>query len=179
MNLKAVGIATHVVMKDADNIGMPSLEGPRWPHPTEQSERSRYEMAKSCLMAVQNKGDMNAQQISRRESYNDSVRRIVEDVSGIIGKVAPVDVADQQRLDDLVGTAGILWLEVCSQRYRLRVVLPSESEDVMMRDANDCRPIKLVFKPGLMRFGNSQGQELTREEYVGSWKGQTVEYQPM
>jgi hypothetical protein len=102
----------------------------------------------------------------------------VDDVSGILKKIAFVSTSDRHKLDELVGMAGMLWLELCSQRYRLRVVLPNDVEDVIMREIKAWGLIKLVFKPGLLRSGNVEGQNLSREDYVGGWRGQNFEYHP-
>lgn len=113
----------------------------------------------------------------RKRSYNNSVAVIVEDICHTLGKVAHIASKNRQKIEDLVKMAATLWLEICSQRYRVRVILPEGCEDIMASSGHLLNPLRLIIKPALKRWGNSQGQDLFKEEFIGAWKGSQVEYE--
>lgn len=152
-------------------------ETSEWPPPTNESEKKRHEEAKSCLELIQNAGQISDENEERRQSYIQSVQQIVEHVRELVGRVAHVDPGDEQKFEELVDEAAKLWIEACSQRCRFRVVLPRGAEDVVSRSHHDFGSMSLIVKPSLIRWGNSQGQDLTKEEFLNDWAGEVTEYE--
>lgn len=74
--------------------------------------------------------------------------------------------------------AARLWLDICSQRYRILVILPNSSGNVLKATKGGCKSLKLVVKPEIRRIGNSHGQELAKEEIVRGWRGADAAHEP-
>jgi hypothetical protein len=91
----------------------------------------------------------------------------VEETFQAIEKVATLGLKERQVLNDLVRLAARLWLDICSQRCRILVVLPNSSGNVLKATKGGCPSLKLVVKPEIRRTGNSHGQDPTKEEIVG------------
>ncbi|KAF2267875.1 hypothetical protein CC78DRAFT_31449 [Lojkania enalia] len=147
-----------------------SSRAPSWPRPTAASEKKRYELAKAIFDVMDRGGQVSELDKQPRDIFNQSVTNIVDEITVAVEKVAPLGLKELQTLRDLVSLAGKLWLETCSQRYRTLFVLPNGSEDILTSTKSYHREIRLVLRPELRRFGNSQGQELTKEEIVSGWK---------
>jgi hypothetical protein len=98
------------------------------------------------------------------------VENIARDIIVALDNVATVNLRDRQKLKDLVDKAGRLWLEACSQRYRIVVKVPPKSEDVLTKATYSHETLTLVIRPALRRYGNSQGLDLEHEDIVGDWQ---------
>jgi len=66
-----------------------------------------------------------------------------------VGKVASLREKDRKSLQKIICMSAELWLECCSQRYRLLVTLASGVEDVLAHEQLNFKAVKLVFKPEL------------------------------
>jgi len=72
--------------------------------------------------------------------------------------------------------AASIWLEFAMQRCRILIVIPGsklESANEKVQKAQQ-GTLKLAVVPGLKRFGNSKGLDLSIEEKVGGFKGETI-----
>lgn len=101
---------------------------------------------------------------------------IVEDISRSVNAITALDPGQREAMNALVSSAAELWLEVCSQRYRTMVSLPVDTRNYLVSTRGDIRMMKLVIRPELKRFGNAQGEDLTKEEIVGGWNVVTEDY---
>ncbi|CAI6331926.1 unnamed protein product [Periconia digitata] len=154
----------------------PSSISEGWPPATPESEKKRYETAKKFLEAFQAGENASQQDIARNKRLEESLMLISEDIAGAIRRISSVEAHIERNLLDLVKLCGQLWLEVCSQRYRVNMVLPTDAQDLLIAPFEGIGKLKLVIKPELRRTGNSQGLELSKEEVISGWKGVHVEH---
>ncbi|KAF2115770.1 hypothetical protein BDV96DRAFT_574451 [Lophiotrema nucula] len=151
----------------------PDLEGFIWPEATLESEKWRYERAKPFCDTLERAGTSDVDKKHKNE-FNRSVRGVVGMISDAIGKVATLGVKERQVLHDVVEMAGKLWLEVGSQRYRIRVGFPlyaGTTVDILNSQRTFHESLTVVIRPELRRFGNSLGQELSNVETLSGWNG--------
>lgn len=135
-------------------------------------ERARFETAKAFLAAV---GPSAGESASKR-GFESSIKDAIIATCRALVKVARVQEDHRKSLDAILRLAGKTWLECCCQRYRLLVVFPEGNSDVLSSDSVDDTPIKLVIRPDLKRYGDSQGRNLIRGEPLAGWKGLTEVY---
>ncbi|KAF2201017.1 hypothetical protein GQ43DRAFT_463500 [Delitschia confertaspora ATCC 74209] len=150
-----------------------STAAPDWPEPTEASEKARSETIKRCLEQIQQESGSNVKRCS-----DQTLSTVTDQVLNAVKRVTTTGPKEVEDLRKLVNTAAKLWLEVCSQRYRILVVLPNSTGNIFDREQKrDNRALKVIVKPELRRIGNSQGQELSKQEAIGKWKGEEVVYE--
>jgi hypothetical protein len=135
-------------------------------------EAVRHETAKEFLRVLES----SASNDGLKKGFEESVEDAVKAACGALEKVAKVHDKTQSGIENIVRLAAKTWLESCSQKYRLMVILPDGSDDILSGEHSDSRPIKLVVRPELRRYGDSQGKALMRGEPLASWKGQTEQY---
>jgi len=157
--------------------GQFSTAAPHWPKPTQDSEKQRCNTIKLCLQSLEQAEDAPDVDPRRKQGYDQSVATIVEEISQAVEKVATLGLKEQQVLNDLIRLAARLWLDICSQRYRILVVLPNSSGNVLKVTKGGSKSLKLVVKPEIRRIGNSHGQELAKEEIIGGWNGADAAYE--
>ncbi|KAF2188027.1 hypothetical protein K469DRAFT_704299 [Zopfia rhizophila CBS 207.26] len=158
--------------------GKNSKEFPHWPEPSEGSEKWRSDRVKECLEALEQARNPSEERQKRKQGYNQTLGTAVEEISQAVKRISLLDERKLQTLQDLVRLAGRLWLDIGSQRHRIIVVVPGSSENVLKGTKTGSKPIELVLKPEVRRFGNSQGQELDRVDVVGGCKGEYESYDP-
>lgn len=95
-----------------------------------------------------------------------------------VEKVGILRERDQKALEKIVRMSTELWLECCSQRYRLIVTLDGGIEDWLAKEDMDSKTVKLVLRPGLKRFGNAHGDRMEIEEPVTGWRTVVEAYPP-
>ena len=91
-------------------------------------------------------------------------------------RVTTVDPEERAALDSILQYATKVWLEICSQRYRLFVSMPDESKDVLSLGRGNVNFLRLVIKPELRRFGNHSGTAMRQGESVTGWRSQIEVY---
>lgn len=111
-------------------------------------------------------------------TYEKLVALTVNAIARNIEKVATFQEKDRKALQKIVRLSAELWLECCSQRYRLIVTLAGGIEDVLGISQGNIRLAKLVLKPELRRFGNSHGDQLANEELIAGWRSAVDIYPP-
>jgi hypothetical protein len=104
------------------------------------------------------------------------VAKAMDAICSTLLKVATIQAKDRKSLESIVRLAGRVWLESCSQRYRLIVILPHGSGDILSYVASNHDSLELVVRPDLKRYGDSQGKGLMRGEPLASWKAQIETY---
>jgi hypothetical protein len=137
-----------------------------------EAERNRFETAKASLDAV----EPSASHSTLKSSFEASVTNAMDVICHTLLKVTSIRAEDRKSLDSIIRLAGRVWLGSCSQRYRLIVILPHGSGDILSYVASNHNNLKLVVRPDLKRYGDSQGKGLMRGEPLASWKAQIETY---
>ncbi|KAF2827327.1 hypothetical protein CC86DRAFT_466119 [Ophiobolus disseminans] len=137
-----------------------------WPEIPAEVERSRFENAKAYTNAVGSTTNSSV-----RESFERSVTAIMNSIIRATERVATIQANDHRVLETVVRLAGKIWLESCSQRYRVVVVVSHGSGDILSLPGEFEGTLRLVVRPEVKRYGDSQGKHLTRGEPVAGWKG--------
>lgn len=130
-------------------------------------------MIKQCLEAIEQSGDISDVKQRQKQDYDQTLSAVRNAISEMKAHVASVDGNELQRIDDLVRLAAKFWLDIGSQRYRILVIC-SKSRAGSLR----MKTLELVVKPELRRNGNSQGQELERQDAVRGCEGEYSEFEP-
>jgi hypothetical protein len=150
-------------------LGASSFE---WPEISSDIERSRFELAKAFSDAIEpaaNPGDF-------KESFEESIASAVRVICRALDRVATVQDKDRKTSESIVRLAAKTWLESCSQRYRLIVTVPHGSGDILSNSGSHEGSLRLIVRPELTRYGDSQGKDLMRGEPLAGWKGQVEIY---
>ncbi|CAO2656250.1 Nn.00g050530.m01.CDS01 [Neocucurbitaria sp. VM-36] len=162
--------------KDIDEdwieIYAPDASTYEWPSVPPELERSRYESAKAFLGAI----EPSATKGRLRVGYEEAIKTAVNAVCRALEKVAIVEARERKILEGILRLSAKIWLEFCSQRYRLMVVLSKGSGDILTSMGTDNRTLSLIVRPDLKRYGDSQGRELERGESVTGWKSLVESY---
>ncbi|KAI9868556.1 MAG: hypothetical protein M1823_009074, partial [Watsoniomyces obsoletus] len=98
-----------------------TISATQWPELPREIEKLRYEHAKQWRAAMDASAKPGAQdRLAQLKSiYETLVASLVNTIAGKIGKVANIQEKDRRALHKIVRNAAKLWLECCSQRYRL------------------------------------------------------------
>jgi hypothetical protein len=110
--------------------------------------------------------------------YEKAVALAVTNVAAKIEQVAILKKKDRIVLYKIVRTSTEIWVECCSQRYRILVTLASGIEDVLGESEGNIQLVKVVLEPSLRRFGNAHGENLTIEEPIVGWRQEVEVYPP-
>lgn len=131
----------------------------------------RYNTIKQWREALQQSNPTGANGL-RKDDFEHSLNTTVSDISEAIARVASVSVNEQEHLKNFVKIAADDWLEICSQRYRVLVVLPNGDGNILKSGWKKSGTVlKLIARPEVRRIGVAQGEELGREEVIGDWTG--------
>ncbi|KAJ4365714.1 hypothetical protein N0V83_008334 [Neocucurbitaria cava] len=125
-------------------------------------ERSRYESAKAFLGAI----EPSAPQGRLKEGYEEAVKTAVSAICRALDKVAIVEAREQKILEGILRLSAKIWLEFCSQRYRLMVVMSKGSGDILTSMGSATGSLSLIVRPDLKRYGDSQGRDLERASQI-------------
>jgi hypothetical protein len=143
-----------------------------WPDIPLDVERARFENAKAFMDAV----EPSAMHSGLKDSFEDAIAGTVSTICREIEKVATAQAKDEKLLESIVRLAAKTWLESCSQRYRLVVIVSQGSGNMLSYCTPRDDSIRLVVRPDLMRYGDSQGKDLMRGESLAGWKGLVETY---
>ncbi|KAI4668539.1 uncharacterized protein J4E78_002366 [Alternaria triticimaculans] len=155
------------------DLDVSSLE---WPTISSETEKQRYETARSLLTAIEAPGQGSTEHQELRTAYSETISTLVTIISQAIERVASLNERDLKLLDALVNLSGRTWLECCSQRYRLIMQLPIAEGNILNLPRKEAQALTLVVSPELKRYGSSQGEQLHGGEPITGWKGLTVSY---
>lgn len=124
---------------------------------------------KRCKEEIQQKKGENQ---NRRESFEQTLAIIFADIAHTVERVSSLGLKESDLLKKLIKTAADSWLEICSQRYRILVVLPGPNGNVFKTSQRRSGGLRLIAKPEIRRIGNAKGQELDKGEVtIGGWQG--------
>jgi hypothetical protein len=140
-------------------------DGLEWPRPHLTTEKWRYQEIEKCLDALE-RGDADL-----RQAYESSLSNTVNELSRVVGSVSSLDSHTLKDINTFTRKAARLWLEMGTQRCRLRVVIP-DSVRSAVQDTRRLKTAELVLMPGMLRIGNNEGASLDREEVVSGLKGE-------
>ena len=138
-----------------------------WPDLSVDVERTRFETAKVFMDAM----EPSAGHSRLKSSFEASLTSLMDAICRDLLKVATIQSRDRTSLESILRLAGKIWLESCSQRYRLIVILPPGSGNILSYMGTDDNTLRLVVRPDLKRYGDSQGKGLMRGESLAGWKG--------
>lgn len=156
---------------------MPSENSLQWPEIPESVESARYENARAFLAAVEHPSQAGIDGRRLKESFDSSVSRALGEIRSSLENVSALGASDDKTLESIIRLCAKVWLECCSQRYRLLVRLPAEADDhLACTTKRGAYSLKLVVKPDIKRFGNSQGEDLAMGEAVTGWRGLIQSY---
>ena len=86
----------------------------------------------------------------------------------------------EKREQDLLGfltEAVRMWIVLCTQRYRIRMVLPGSNEsdpEKKSRLAQEHNDLKFTVAPRLQRHGNAKGEQLEGVSVVSGCDGKVA-----
>jgi hypothetical protein len=137
-----------------------------WPEISADAEKRRYESAKSFLGVMEPPARPSGDNLRLKTSYEVSISTTLDALYRALGRVAILEARHGKMLEGLVRLCAKTWLEFCSQPYRLLVVLPKGSGDLLSSPRTNEGVLTLVLNPELKRYGNSQGENLVRGDVV-------------
>jgi hypothetical protein len=159
--------------KTKEAPGSSSLE---WPEVPVDVEKSRYVTAKSFLAvidpSIQVSGDIQMLKVD----YESSISMTLEALRNALERVTRLEGSDRKVLERLVRICAKTWMECSAQPYRLIMMLPKGTGDLLSSTNRDERPLRLVTKPELKRYGNSQGETLGRGDVIAGCQGAMQPY---
>ncbi|KAF2026787.1 hypothetical protein EK21DRAFT_115409 [Setomelanomma holmii] len=151
-----------------------------WPEVSVDIERSRFETAKAFLDAIESSAGVSPAKQTIDESItttiDESITTTMNAICGALVDVAKVQTRDRKGLEGVVRFAVKIWLESCSQRYRLIVVLPEVHRHILTPGFVENGGLRLVVRPDVKRYGDSHGKDLMRGESLAGWKGLSETY---
>ncbi|KAF2115768.1 hypothetical protein BDV96DRAFT_645953 [Lophiotrema nucula] len=153
-----------------------------WPQASTSAENWRHNIMYGYFDAMNRSGPISDAERKRKDIVEASIIRIAKAMYSSIGRVAPVGLSEQQGLQDIAGHAGKMWLEFCSQPYRIHIGRPTfdngSSHDVLAEERVESvpAPLTLIVRPEMVRMGNSLGEDLSLVEGVRGWKADMVDY---
>lgn len=143
-----------------------------WPDVAGDVERDRYETAKAFLDTIES----STNEGGCKDSFEESIANAVSAMTRELEKVASLKIREEKSLESIVRLAAKTWLESCSQRYRLVVITTHGSGDILSYGTPQPSGLKLIIRPDLKRYGDSQGKDLMRGEPLAGWKGSVESY---
>ena len=147
-----------------------------WPEISGEMEKSRYEQARIFLTAIEPSAKSSPDNWNLKNSHEIAVERARNDLHCALGRVAYLAERDRKILDNIVRLCAKIWLECCSQRYRILVTLSDGLDDLLTSPRRDAHTLRLLVKPYIKRFGTSQGGDITTGEIVTGWNGLVERY---
>ena len=145
----------------------------RWPEPTEASEKTRYQTVSACVRELQMSDSTDGTPQLKRY-FNKSISETADEICETLERVMVLELKERKKIHSLVSDAANKWLEICSQRYRIQVVLPTLKGNIFKARESEPTNIKLVKKPGVLRIGASDGKELGKKEAIANWEGELI-----
>jgi hypothetical protein len=148
----------------------------RWPTPAVICEKFRWETCEAALDSLTKPsspdGPLRSSFVNNQEYFHEQFFEAVE---------AYVEITEKREQDLLkfLTEAVRMWLVFCTQRYRIRMILPGSAEsdpEKKMKLAQEQKDLEFTVLPRLQRHGNAQGSQLQEVTVVSGCdgKGATV-----
>ncbi|KAI4668537.1 uncharacterized protein J4E78_002364 [Alternaria triticimaculans] len=128
------------------------------------TEARRYEAARAVLDLMNPSSETTPDEKKLKASYEATVTSLLSAIHQVLSKIAVLEPKDAEALETLIRLCAKTWMELCSQPYRVMMILPPGSGDLLSSPHPDERPLKLVVSPELKRYGNMQGEDLMKGE---------------
>jgi hypothetical protein len=147
-----------------------------WPRPALETERWRWEAVKQCQTALKEPASHLDPRAQIKKGFKESRDNLIKTLRAAVSEVARADQGVMSDIEKLVKKAINVWLDFEIQRCRLMMTMPTEkidSEEGKVELARQKR-LELTSLPGLVRFGDDSGQDLTIRQTVGSCDPDTV-----
>ena len=111
-----------------------------------------------------------------KASYEATITSLLSAIHQVLSKIAVLETKDAEALETLIRLCAKTWMELCSQPYRVMMILPPGSGDLLSSPNPDERPLKLIVSPELKRYGNMQGEDLMKGEVFTRCQGVVQQY---
>ena len=105
------------------------------------------------------------------EHYKNGIAAASEKISRALERLYSLDENRHRAIENLVNQAAKFWLNVGSEHYRILIMMPDSSGNLLHGTKYRHGQIRLVINPKLQRVGNSIGEALDKSEVVGKWHG--------
>jgi hypothetical protein len=140
------------------------------------AERWRYGAIEGCKDAVSQPVDELDARAPVKKAYESALSNLKKELIETLGRFSKPDNRVAQAVDEISKQAASMWLDIGTQRYRIRVVMPESS---LMSPVDKVKKaqeeyLDLVVTPELRRYGNAKGQDLDKEETVKGCKLDTA-----
>jgi hypothetical protein len=149
-----------------------------WSNFSAEMELKRIEDAKRCLKLIDPSMKASIGDIKLIACYEEVVKASISDCALLIQKLAPVGDQERSDLGDIFRLCARIWLECCSQRYRVLVSLPPSSGNVLASTVRNPHLVCLVSSPDLKRFGTLSGEDMAVGAPVAGWRSAVEVYPP-
>ncbi|KIW07495.1 uncharacterized protein PV09_01460 [Verruconis gallopava] len=139
-----------------------------WPKPSYKAEKFRYEAIKQCHTALREPASHLDPRARVKIGFKESKDGLYKAIKTLMNDVTKLDEAMIADIEKLVKKAINMWLEFEVQRCRLMVILPVakiSSEREMIQLAVQ-KQLELNSQPGLIRFGDDEGEDLDVDQPV-------------
>jgi hypothetical protein len=140
-------------------------------------KKKRCETAKSLLTLMDPAASAASNDDQRiKRSYEAALTVTLKALHNALSKISALGTQNSETLGALVQLCAKTWMEFCSQPYRLIITLPQRSGDLLSSPKPEERPLVLVASLELKRYGNAQGEDLTKGELVPRCQSAVQQY---
>jgi hypothetical protein len=145
-----------------------------WPTPTVISEKYRWETCEAALDSLTKQsspyGPLRSSFVNHQTQFQ---KRFLETVE------AYVDLTEKREQDllEFLTEAVRMWIVFCTQRYRIRMILPGSNEsdpEKKSRLAQEQNDLKFTVAPRLQRHGNAKGAQLEEVSVISGCDGKVA-----
>jgi hypothetical protein len=147
-----------------------------WPEISPETENKRCADAKTCLIIIDPTVEASDSDAKLNASYETMVAATVDTFFRLLQKIAAPGEQEKRSLEVIVRLSAKVWLELCSQEYRLLMDLKTPSGNVLAAAPAAMTSLCLVRIPSLRRFGSINGDDMTKEELVAGWRSIVESY---
>lgn len=139
-----------------------------WPNPSLESERWRYRTTIRLQEAVTKPASKWDSSSEVKAEYNNWIQRVGKELIETLDKICQLDQATCKELEELPRKAAELWLDMITQRCRIKVVIPESNLKPLPERVKEAQEkgLELVEIPELRRFGDPKGNDLQKSEAI-------------
>ena len=148
--------------------------GYKWPTPTVVSEKYRWETCEAALDSITKPSSPYS---PLRFSFAKHQTQFQEQFLETVETYVDLTEKMEQDLAKFVTEVVRMWIVLCTQRYRIRVILPGsletdpEKKSIMAQERND---LKFTVAPRLQRHGNVKGAQLEEVAIISECGGKVA-----
>jgi hypothetical protein len=139
-------------------------------------ESKRCANARRCLTLIDPAVEASADDAKLKNGYEMVVAVAVETFARLVENISSYGEQERTTLDNIVWLCAKVWLECCSQQYRLIVRLAASDGNFLSAGPRVAPFLRLMRSPELRKFGKLKGTTLSSEEPIAGWKGDVDTY---